>query len=59
MTKNHVPYADVAAGGISRRRFVQGAAGLGLAAAVPAANSLAAVARAAVQETGGPGPAAE
>ena len=35
MTKKHVPHADVAAGRISRRHLVQGAASLGLAAAVP------------------------
>ncbi|HEX2282888.1 MAG TPA: ABC transporter substrate-binding protein, partial [Thermomicrobiales bacterium] len=58
MTKNHVPHVDVRTGGISRRRLVQGAAGLGLAAALPGAGSLAAIARAAAQETGGPGPAA-
>ncbi len=54
-----LPYADVAAGGISRRRLVQGAAGLGLAAAVRDVGSHAAIARAAAQEAGGPGPAAD
>src|SRR4051794_16607262 len=59
MTTQHVPYAGVAAGGISRRRLVHGAAGLGLAAAVRNVGSQAALARAAAQEPGGPGPAAE
>jgi peptide/nickel transport system substrate-binding protein len=59
MTTNHVPNADSAAGGISRRRLVQGAAALGMAAAMPGIGSRAAVARAAAQEAGGPGPAAD
>ena len=59
MTKKHLPYADVAAGGISRRRLMQGAAGLGLAASVRDVGSHAALARAAAQEAGGPGPAAD
>ena len=59
MTKKDLSYADGAAGGISRRRFMQGAAGLGLAASVRDVGSRAALARAAAQEAGGPGPAAD
>src|SRR5215212_6324478 len=59
MWKKHAPYLDVSASGISRRRLMQGAAGLGLAAAVPDVGSRATVARVAAQESGGPGPAAE
>ena len=59
MSKKHAPYDDIPAGGISRRRLMQGAAGLGLAAVVPSGGSRAAVSRAAAQESGGPGPAAD
>ncbi len=44
---------------ISRRRLVQSAAGLGIAATAGGAGTRAAVGRAAAQETTGPGPATE
>jgi peptide/nickel transport system substrate-binding protein len=59
MTKNHLSNAVAPAGAISRRRLMQGAASLGLAAAVRDVGSRAAIARAAAQEAGGPGPAAD
>src|SRR4051794_29579443 len=59
MTKNDLSYSVAGAGGFSRRRLVRGAVGLGLAAARGNVGSRAAVTRAAAQEAGGPGPAAD
>src|SRR5215213_8992340 len=59
MSKKLAPYDDVPAGGVSRRRLMQGAVGLGLAAIAPSGGSRAAVSRAAAQESGGPGPAGD
>ena len=60
MATPHVQDPSTASlGGISRRQLVQGAAGFGLAAALSSTGARAAVARAALQESGGVGPAAE